>query len=276
MPCSSCCHWRDHTHILVVQNEDLDRQIVLDGAGHFLNAHLDRGVTGNVDDQRIRMSDLNADGGREAVTHRAKATGGHPAVRLFEAEELCRPHLVLADFGGDVGIVPPGRFRQTLQRILRHDDVVGILVGKRVACPPARDLAMPLRRLRLFRLGRQCPPQTNHIFQNMTDITDDRNVDANILVDRGRIDIDVDLLGIGRKGIQPAGNTVVETRADTDHDVTIMHGHVGFVRTMHAEHAQPLVPGGGIRAETHQGGGDRETSQLDQLRAAAGWLPDRN
>ena len=44
----------DHAHVLVVEDEDLDRQIMLHGAGHFLDAHLDRGIAGNVDDQSIR------------------------------------------------------------------------------------------------------------------------------------------------------------------------------------------------------------------------------
>ncbi|MNH93968.1 hypothetical protein D3C73_465780 [compost metagenome] len=61
-----------HAHILVVQNEDLHRQVMLDSAGHFLDAHLDRRITGNIDNKRIRMCNLNAERCRQAVSHRAE------------------------------------------------------------------------------------------------------------------------------------------------------------------------------------------------------------
>ena len=77
-----------------------------------------------------------------------------------------------------------------------------------------------------------------------------------VLVDRGAVDIDVDLLRSWREGVDPAGDAVVEARADADHHVAIVHGVVGLVGAMHAEHAEPLLVGGGISAEPHQGRGD--------------------
>jgi hypothetical protein len=38
-------------------------------------------------------------------------------VRLFEFEALCRPHLMLADFGRDVDLTPTGQRIQTVDRI---------------------------------------------------------------------------------------------------------------------------------------------------------------
>jgi hypothetical protein len=58
--------------------------------------HLHRRITGNVDDQRIRVRHLNAKRCRQAVAHGAQTAGRHPAVRLLEVIELRRPHLVLA------------------------------------------------------------------------------------------------------------------------------------------------------------------------------------
>ena len=82
-----------------------------------------------------------------------------------------------------------------------------------------------------------------------------------LLIDDG-IDIDVDLLGARRERIEAAGDAVVEARADVDHHVAIVHRHVGFVGAVHAEHAEPLLVGGGIGAEAHQRRGDREAGQM--------------
>ena len=79
-----------------------------------------------------------------------------------------------------------------------------------------------------------------------------------LLIDDG-IDVDVDLLRAGREGVEPAGDAVVEARADADHHVAIVHRQVGFVGAVHAEHAEPLRIGRRIGAEPHQRRGDRES-----------------
>jgi hypothetical protein len=75
----------------------------------------------------VGMRELHADRRRQAVAHGAEAARGHPAVRLLEAEELRRPHLVLADFGGDVGVAALGQLVEPLDRVLRLDDVLFFL-----------------------------------------------------------------------------------------------------------------------------------------------------
>ena len=54
-----------------------------------------------------------------------------------------------------------------------------------------------------------------------------------------------------REGIEPAGDAVVEARADADHHVAIMHDVVGLVGAVHAEHAEPLLVGRRVGAEPH-------------------------
>ena len=73
------------------------------------------------------------------------------------------------------------------------------------------------------------------------------------LVDRRGVDIDMDFLRMRREGVEAAGDAVVETRADVHHDVAVMHDHVGLIGAVHAEHAEPVVAGGRIGAEAHQG-----------------------
>ena len=110
-----------HPHPLVVEDEDLDRQVVLHRRRHLLHGHLHRGLAGDVDDQAVRMRDLHAHRRRQAIAHGAQAAGGHPAVRLVEVEELRRPHLVLAHLGGDVDVPVPGQGVEALDGVLRLD-----------------------------------------------------------------------------------------------------------------------------------------------------------
>ena len=188
---------------------------------------------------------------------------------------LRRPHLVLADLGGDVGVHVLGRRVEPLDRILRHDDVVVRLVGERVARPPAGDLLPPGIERLLVGLGAR-PPQPHQIFQNPADVAEDADIGADVLVDRRGIDVDVDLLRVRRERVDAAGDAVVETRADADHDVAIVHGHVGFVGAVHAEHAEPVLAARRIGAEPHQRRGDRESRSGRPARAADGSPPVRN
>jgi hypothetical protein len=90
-------------------------------------------------------------------------------------------------------------------------------------------------------------------------------IDLDVLVDRRRIDVDVDFLRAGREGVEPAGDAVVEARADADHQIAIVHRPVGFPGAVHAEHAEPLRIGGRKGAEPHQGRGDGKAGELDQF-----------
>ena len=67
-----------------------------------------------------------------------------------------------------------------------------------------------------------------------------------------RIDFDVNLLGVGRVGLQVAGNAVVKAHAQGDQQVGFLDGvvHPGFA--VHAHHAQIQRVRCGERAEAEQ------------------------
>ena len=114
-------------------------------------------------------------------------------------------------------------------------------------------------------LMRARAPQPDHILQHMRAVADDAEIDFDVLVDRGWIDVDVDLPRLRRKGVKASGNAIVEARADADHQIAIMHGVVGLERTVHAEHAQPLLVGRRIGAEPHQRRRDRKPRRAHKL-----------
>ena len=90
-----------HPHVLVVQDEHLHRQPILRQRAHLLDVHQHARLAGDVDHQRVGMRHLHAHRRRQAIAHGAETAAGHPMVRLLEVEVLRRPHLVLADLGGD-------------------------------------------------------------------------------------------------------------------------------------------------------------------------------
>src|ERR1700692_3311719 len=96
------------------------------------------------------MLALPAAGGGQAVAHGAEPARGHPAVRLLEMKELRRPHLVLADLGGDVDVAALGELVEPLDRVLRLDDLVRAAVREAVARAPAGDLLPPAGEGRAF------------------------------------------------------------------------------------------------------------------------------
>ena len=262
-----------HAHIFVVQDEDLDRQVILHGRAHFLHAHLDAGFAGDINHQRARMRHLHAQRRGQAIAHGAKAAGCHPAVRFVEVEALRRPHLVLTHLGRHIDIVAVlGQLIQPVNRILRLDDGIGLAIVERLLGPPGVDLVPPgLDILGLVLLGL---PETHHLAQRLGGVRDNGQVHAHDLVDLRGVDIQVDLLAVRRELLDQAGDTVVEARAQADHQVAIMHGMVGFPGAVHAHHAQPFGTRGREGAQAHQGRGHGETGQVHQLaQQLAGFRP---
>ena len=54
--------------------------------------------------QLVGAGELRADGRGQAEAHGAQPAGVEPQARLVEADQLRRPHLVLAHVGGDDGL----------------------------------------------------------------------------------------------------------------------------------------------------------------------------
>ncbi len=105
----------------------------------------------------------------------------------------------------------------------------------------------------------------DHVLQRMADIGDDRQVDANILVHRRPVDIDMDLAAVRAERIEPARHAIVEARAEAEDQVRLVHRPIGFIGAVHAEHAEPLVGRGGEGAQAHQGRGDRRAGDPRQF-----------
>ena len=99
----------------------------------------------------------------------------------------------------------------------------------------------------------------------MAHIANNRNVDTNIFVDGGRINIHVDLGRPRRKGVQATGHPVVKPRTDANHDIAIVHSQICFVGAVHTKHADELFVRRRKRSQPHERQGARCTGHLHEL-----------
>ena len=98
--------------------------------------HLEAAVADDRPDLLVGLRELRADGGREAVAHRAGAARRQPVAVLGGAAELRRPHLVLADVGGEDAVAPAQRV-EPIEHVLRAQAaLLGVLERELLA--PAR------------------------------------------------------------------------------------------------------------------------------------------
>ena len=182
---------------------------------------------------------------------------------MGEAEVIA--HLVLADFGGNQDIITVlGEPLQALERVLRADLRFALREAQTVDTTPLADLLPPALELSAVDGQRLRAPQPDHVFEDVR-IADDRNIDHDVLVDRRGVDINVDLGRIRRELVELAGDAVIEARADVEHHVTVVHGQIGFVGAVHAQHPDELLIRSRVGPQSHQGVGDRHAGHPGEL-----------
>ena len=144
---------------------------------------------------------------------------------------------MLADVRRDE-CVAAGDFPQFLQYVLWLDRVPIFLVAQAVFLAPLVDLLPPRSQLGSIGSRRRCFDLGQQLDQHFAHVADDRNVNLDALRNRRRIDVDMnDLARIGREMFGIADHAIVEARTDGNQNVTVLHRHVGFVRSVHARHA---------------------------------------
>ena len=88
------------------------------------------------------------------------------------------------------------------------------------------------------------------------EVADEGDVGADVLVDLGGVDLDVDLLRVGRVAGEVAGDAVVEAHAEGEQQVGLLDGVVDPGFAVHAHHAERERMCGGEAAEAEQRAGD--------------------
>ncbi len=173
----------------------------------LLRGHLEAAVAVDRPHHAVGPADLGADRGRHREAHRAEAARVHPRVGVVELPVLAGPHLVLAD----------ARTRRSCRRAcsragargricgLSGSPVLGRLVGERVLLLPAADRGLPRRSGR----AASTPPSSSvadrldQLLDHQPAVAGDADVGPADLAELGRVDVDVDDLGVGRERRRP-------------------------------------------------------------------------
>ena len=235
--------------------------------GQILERHLEGPVAVDADDERVGLAELDADGGRQAEAHGAQAAGGDELPGPDGLPVLGGEHLVLADAGGDEGLAL-GLLPDLLDHVLRHDVIFTLgRVAKRVLLPPVCDLLHPGSDVGPPRGREDLAGLLGELGKEQLEVADQRNGGGHQLGDLGRVDVQMDDLGLGGEGRELAGDAIVEAGAQRDDQVGVLDRVVGELGAVHAEHAQALRMGLGERALAVDGGHDRRAHQLDEAPA---------
>ena len=158
-------------------------------------------------------ADLGADRRRQREAHRAEAARRDERARRVVMVVLRLPHLVLADVGHDDGVAVRSMRQRSLMTCAAYrwpssgrfwmsrtaeSPLSSLMCASHFARSPSVDARHPARGARRRR-RRTMPTSTAHV-----------------LVDLGRVDVDVDLLRVRRVGLQVAGHAIVEPHAERD------------------------------------------------------------
>jgi hypothetical protein len=127
--------------------------------------------------------------------------------------------------------------------------------GRRPKRPDAPEPCVAPRRLNPGQQG----------LQHRAEIARDGDVGPDVLVELGRVDVDVDLLGLRRIRRQPARDAVVESHAEGDEQVGVLDGFVHPRLTVHAHHAEVERVRRWQRADAEQRDRHGQVRELGQL-----------
>ena len=100
---------------------------------------------------------------------------------------------------------------------------------------------------------------------DLPDVADQADVDLDVLVDLGAVDLDVDLLRVERVGLDVAGHAVVEAHAERDEQVGFLDRGVDPGLAVHAHHAEVERMRRRHAADAEQRHRDRDVGVLGEL-----------
>ena len=141
----------------------------------------------------------------------------------------------------------------------------------RTAASPlsAVDVGVPLALVAVLDLRHE-------LLERLLEIADQADVDADVLVDLGRVDVDVDLLGVEGVGLEVARDAIVEAHAEGEEQVGFLDRGVDPGFAVHAHHAEVERMRGGEGADAEQRRRDRDVGALGELADDVAGARDRD
>ena len=180
---------------------------------------------------------------------------------------LRRPHLVLADAGGDDGLAARPAV-DLLDHVVRLDERAGAVVVHGVDAPELGDLRAPRAEVGAEAAVAAVAGERAQRLVHQPDVAPVHALD---LVDLGAVDVEVrDAARVARELVRHARHPVIEARAHRDQEVAVIDRVVGEGRAVHAEHAQRQRARGVERADAHERGDHRDAEAGRELGEAPG------
>src|SRR5437879_1907068 len=181
----------NHPQKTIVNNGNVDFQFLLHDRRKFRHGHLEAAVADDDPDFGLRTRYFGSYGRRQGKAHGSQTTRRDQRTRLLVFVILRFPHLVLADVGYNHGVSVASFAPQIVDDVRRVKmPVVGKFLNVAyggIALQPV-DRIQPLAVIHGLYAGQQR-------LQYFTQISNQRHVHFYVLVDFGRIDLDVNLLG---------------------------------------------------------------------------------
>ena len=131
--------------------------------------------------------------------------------------------------------------------------------SQRVLMLPALDLFEPFFCIAAFYI-------LLHLHDRFFRVRYDGHIHGNISGNGCGIDIDMDDLRIGRKGMELSGDPVIEPGADGKQQIALAHRHIGRIGAVHSQIADEQRMVCGDRPPSHDRGNHRHTSLIHHLR----------
>ena len=167
---------------------------------------------------------------------------------------------MLAHPDGDDCVALGGQPRQLRDRLLGEDAGIGGVVGKRVFPLPFRDPFVPRPEI-----GGGGLDDFVELAKGLLDVGDDRDVDDLVLVELGRIDIDVDDEAVLGEGRHLSRHPIVEADAEGEEEIGLVDGVVGVDAAVHAEHVERQRGVCRVGPEPHEGHRHRDPGASGEL-----------
>ncbi len=212
---------------MVVDDNLNNGNIVTAGRCQFVHVHPEASVPCDVDAELVRLAQLRADAGPQAVAHGPQAAGRKEGAGPGIAVILRRPHLVLAYVRGDQG-VPLG------------DPVYGLYdIGA------GQLVVIVFQRVLLFQGGNRLHPfpvilsgnPPVQLLEHQLQVAHQAHVRTDVLIDFRRVHIDVENFGMLREFPGIADHPVGEPGPQGDQQVALADAQVGGLGAVHADHA---------------------------------------
>ena len=222
----------------------------------FVAVHAEAAVAGDMDHRLIRIAYLCADRCAKAKAHGAESAGSQKLSCIIKVEMLDCPHLMLANVGGHDGILRDHPCNR-IQDLLRCQCIAAFVIL--ALGLEGEDVFLPFCMIFLSDLFVQ-------FLQDMFCIADDMMINFDVFVDLRTVDIDLYDFCLLCEGRRIQCHPVGEPASNCDQKVASVTGHIGSLRTMHADHAGCQWIPSLESAAAHQGHSNRSIDLFREFR----------